>query len=579
MIDCPICFDQVPEQDCVHFNCDHDLCKECWEQMKQRGDSTRCPYCRTGINKVIPTIQHRTIERTIAPCVERFNGFLERAGLDRKHHQVKGIEWCLKQELIPPVDNVNPGGIIADEMGLGKTILALGLIRSNFLPRTLIVLPVSLIPQWTTIIQKFFKHTPVVFHGADYKQISQKKLEDAPIVITSYGMISMMKKDGRLIGKPLHKYQWDRVIYDESHNIRNKNNKSAGAINLKAKISWFITGTPIHNTEKDVKTYFNILGIPMTSEICDQTRGITLRRTKAQVGIRLPEISFHERIVDWNNETEYRVAENVHLDMPILQVNAQNVHRIIRQLQGTYLGVACRARQSCILTSMLTDNNDLVTDGITTSVETSSKLDAVIRNVLSKPENKCIIFSFFRKEIDYLVDGFGRNGVECDFIDGRKSYSQRNEIIQTIKPRVLVLQFKTNCEGLNLQEYQDVHFTSTHWNPALEDQAIARCHRIGQTKPVSVWHYYMRPFLTANGQETPNFEMVCREIQNSKRRTMRRAGFVSSTPISNRPLARIPISQAERRFQNTRIATQQLEQRIQQLQNMINRRLYGGIQA
>ena len=576
MFECPICYEDVPTEQCVRLNCDHDFCKNCWTEIARHNVNPSCPYCRTNTVSVQPLTEVLANKEILTVNLDRFIGFLERAGLDKKPHQLKGMEWCLKRELI--TGGVNPGGIIADEMGLGKTILALGLIRSNFLPKTLIVLPVALIPQWVDIIERFFKHKPVVFHGPNRSKITKDEIERNPLVVTSYGMISVITKNKKVVEKELHAFHWDRVIYDEAHHLRNKNNKSEGARRLKADISWFITGTPVQNYVDDVENFLSILGFNMIQVKEDESlrniiHSITLRRTKSEVGIRLPPVSYHERIVPWKTQTEYRVSENIHMELPFLQVSAQNLDRIIRNINGKYLGITCRARQSCILTSMITENDSLVMDDHVqrhvADTLTSSKLDYIVENVLTKPDNKAIVFSYFRKEIDYLVKAFRGHGMTCDFIDGRKTQLERNEVFTVQKPHVIVLQIKTNCEGLNLQDYQDIHFTSTHWNPALEDQAIARCHRIGQTKPVSVWHYYMKPFKTATGRETPNFEMLCRQIQDEKRRLMNVAGFASSTPISDTPLVSVPPPQDNPRAQALGISDNEYQHLIRTLGGII----------
>ena len=80
---------------------------------------------------------------------------------------------------------------------------------------------------------------------------------------------------------------------------------------------------------------------------------------------------------------------------------------------------------------------------------------------------------------------------------------------------VLIVQIQTACEGLNLQQYQEVHFVSPHWNPAVEDHAIARCHRIGQTQPVRVFRYIMN-----NMGAIRSFEQYCKMVQDIKREIM-----------------------------------------------------------
>jgi SNF2 family DNA or RNA helicase len=97
--------------------------------------------------------------------------------------------------------------------------------------------------------------------------------------------------------------------------------------------------------------------------------------------------------------------------------------------------------------------------------------------------------------------------------DGRTSAGKRSDILNA-KNDVLILQIQTGCEGLNLQEnYSEIYFTSPHWNPAVEDQAIARCHRIGQTKPVYVQRFEMKSF----EEETVTIDKYVGCLQEHKR--------------------------------------------------------------
>ena len=97
--------------------------------------------------------------------------------------------------------------------------------------------------------------------------------------------------------------------------------------------------------------------------------------------------------------------------------------------------------------------------------------------------------------------------------DGRLSHNERNGILQD-NYEALILQIQTGCEGLNLQDnYSEIYFISPHWNPTVEEQAIARCHRIGQTKPVIVYKFQMSAF---SGNNKPTVENHMINVQNTK---------------------------------------------------------------
>ncbi len=135
-------------------------------------------------------------------AIQSFKNWLKTAGLREEEHQLTGLRWCLDRELKAGAGGMY-GGIIADEMGLGKTILMLGCILSNFrgpdgVNRTLIVLPKSLLYQWDEVVQRFFGHEALIYHGRQLKKITAEQLAEAPIVLTTYGMISKRAKESPL---------------------------------------------------------------------------------------------------------------------------------------------------------------------------------------------------------------------------------------------------------------------------------------------------------------------------------------------------------------------------------------------
>ena len=123
-----------------------------------------------------------TIERRIG----MFKKYLDRTHMEHKQYQYDGVRWCLKNELREDPPCGVRGGFIADEMGLGKTIMMIGLMYSNFVGRTLIILPPILIDQWFLQIYKTTGHKALIYHGDDKKTITLEKLSAANIVISTY---------------------------------------------------------------------------------------------------------------------------------------------------------------------------------------------------------------------------------------------------------------------------------------------------------------------------------------------------------------------------------------------------------
>jgi SNF2 family DNA or RNA helicase len=122
-----------------------------------------------------------------------------------------------------------------------------------------------------------------------------------------------------------------------------------------------------------------------------------------------------------------------------------------------------------------------------------SKIQTVVNKLVERNNSSGkLIFCHFREEMDKIKQMLEEKGItDIAIIDGRVTLKQRNIIIQQ-HPSYLLLQIQTACEGLNLQEhYSEVYFVSPSWNPAIEQQAIARCHRIGQKRKVHVYRFYM----------------------------------------------------------------------------------------
>jgi superfamily II DNA or RNA helicase len=146
------------------------------------------------------------------------------------------------------------------------------------------------------------------------------------------------------------------------------------------------------------------------------------------------------------------------------------------------------------------------------ALRSSSKLDKVIQTILARKDNGAgkLVFCQFRKEIDTIVSRLQLGGIRAvTSFDGRDNKEGRlNKLASSYD--VLVIQIKTGCEGLNLQDkYNEIYFVSPHWNPSVEDQAIARCHRIGQKLNVHVFNFEMGAFDIIH---EPRIVRKCKEV-------------------------------------------------------------------
>ena len=424
--------------------------------------------------------------------MENFTKFVTYAGLTAHPYQYDGVQWCLEHE----INDAIKGGFLADEMGLGKTITMIGLMVANILDRTLIVLPPILIKQWRDQIFKTTRHEALVYHGATKKKTSLEMLKNARIVLTSYETISLSDEK-----KDIHQVEWDRVIFDEAHHLRNKKTaRHLGATTLKARIKWMVTGTPIQNRRKDIINLCSIVGITETDDLRLLSHRHILRRTKQGVGIVIPVMNASSHMVSWKDDAERILSEDLHsrLDMCPRRGNRS-------LLEGDYnkLALFTKTKQVCAFPKML--NKYLADED---QIAASSKLDSVVSTILERRDNGNgkLIFCNYKDEIDEIKARLVNEGMEKVVVfDGRTTKKQRSLCLSS-KNNIIILQIQTGCEGLNLQEfYSEVYFVSPHWNPAIEDQAVARCHRIGQTKPVEVHRFQMGRFVEEESKTMDNY--------------------------------------------------------------------------
>ena len=472
--------------------------------------------------------------------MDMFKKYLDRTNMDHKEYQYDGVRWCLNNELRDdPVCNVR-GGFIADEMGLGKTIMMIGLMYSNFVPRTLVIVPPILIDQWFVQIYKTTGHKALIYHGEDKKTITIEELSAARIVISTYGAITLTKKQIKdEVVTMLHRVSWTRVIFDEAHHLRNSGTtRYIGARILPAKIRWLVSGTPVQNSKKDFYSLCALIRLPAsfyteTNNLRLLARSFILKRTKKQVGIIISDIHVGKSVVDWASQKEMALSEELHSALSFSRVNPEK--GMNKQIVGTFrnkgtLTLLLRAKQSCIYPKLMARQLDkLVQMGFIgdyssykEAFDHSSKLDAAVNSILERKGNGCgkLIFCHFREEIDEIADRLRKGGMtKVATFDGRTSNGKRYDILNE-KNEALILQIQTGCEGLNLQEnYSEIYFISPHWNPAVEDQAIARCHRIGQTKPVYVQRFEMCSFVPDQDEDisTRTIDKYVNDVQEGKR--------------------------------------------------------------
>jgi len=368
------------------------------------------------------------------------------------------------------------------------------------------------------------------------------------IIISSYHMIiNRSKYLSRESCFPRLNFKWDRLILDEIHTIRNHKSKIYATIeNTKAPIRWGMSGTPINNKLGDLK---NILSYVLNYKederpLKELINTFILRRIKQKVLAKpLPLCHIQDVSIPFQSQMEkdiYQiVSDNILNSIGLNNVNdiehisLELFERLIRLRQiSTCPSIAIDAlNRKWFKRKPITDWNILETPrfkeyidrGIGQDIGNMSKVNYLVDDILKDKfnRNKYIIFCHFKNEIQYyknlltekgrsccVIDGSVRkedredilNGFMCSKMDirnivswkcGFSSYSNENDAISEIIHKYLsydiaIIQIDCGGTGLNLQGANRIYITSPHYNPAIEMQAIARAHRIGQKQPVLV---------------------------------------------------------------------------------------------
>jgi SNF2 family DNA or RNA helicase len=370
--------------------------------------------------------------------------------------------------------------ILADEMGLGKTMQAITairlLLRRLEARSVLLVCPKPLVTNWQREFQQWAPEVPVmVIEGDQAKRTWQWSLPDVPLRIANY---EILVRDSEIFENHLGT-QFDLVLLDESQRIKNRSGTTSQVVrSISRKRSWALTGTPVENSTDDLVGIFEFLAPGYLSpDMKPRKMGRTvsdyiLRRTKDQVLADLPPKLLHDEHLDLTPEQfeTYRLAE----DEGVFRLTEMGVSATIQHVFELVL----RLKQIC--------NFDPAT-GASSKLE---RLDADLEEI-AQSGRKAIIFSQWVTAIQQLSRHLARFG-PLEY-HGRIPMKQRDSIIERFRSddssHVMLMTYGAGGVGLNLQFANYVFLFDRWWNPAVEDQAINRAHRIGIDGPVYVTRY------------------------------------------------------------------------------------------
>jgi SNF2 family DNA or RNA helicase len=408
-----------------------------------------------------------------------------------RDYQKQGLNW------LNFLDDFNFGGCLADDMGLGKTVQIIAFILSQ---RTkvahnvnLLVVPTSLIFNWQAEVAKFAPSIRIrTIYGADrIKSITD--FDQYEIVLTSYGTlladINFLKS-----------YEFNYVFLDESQLIKNPESQRYKTVRLlKSRNKIVITGTPMENNSYDLygqlsfacpgllgsKQYFKDIYLNPIDQFKDSRRlrelqtkikPFILRRTKQEVAKELPDKT--EMVLYCEMGAEQRRIYDAYEKEFREYISATTNDEIRRSPMNVLKGLT-RLRQICDSPILLGD--DKVSD------DRSAKIDLLIDEITGKMgQHKILVFSQFVSMLDLIRKELVKRNIRFSYLTG--STRNRQSVVKDFQEdagiRVFLISLKAGGTGLNLTEADYVYLVDPWWNPAVENQAIDRSHRIGQNKNI-----------------------------------------------------------------------------------------------
>lgn len=367
-------------------------------------------------------------------------------------------------------------GILADEMGLGKTMQAISTIRlllcSGEVRSVLLVCPKPLVTNWLREFSVWAPEIPVAaVEGSSATREFQWRSPQVPVKVANYELL--MRDQSIITDDDMH---FDLVVLDEAQRIKNRTSTTSQVVrSIPRTRSWALTGTPVENCPDDLVGIFEFLapgylkpGMPLP-QIAKQAGEYILRRTKDMVLNDMPPKLYRDAQLDLTPEqwSTYETAEKdgvLRLENLEQSLTIQHVFELVLRL-----------KQIC--------NFDPVTGS-------SCKLERLVADIeeVAASGKKAIVFSQWVKSLDKIRDALEPYG-PLEY-HGRIPQKKRNSVIDRFKEdpnsHVILMSYGAGSVGLNLQFCEYVFLFDRWWNPAVEDQAINRAHRLGVKGAVTV---------------------------------------------------------------------------------------------
>jgi SNF2 family DNA or RNA helicase len=402
--------------------------------------------------------------------------------------QEKVVQWAeTKNNLILGLD-----------MGLGKTVISLSMLAKHqeMIQQALVVLPLPILEQWR---QCFLRMTNigasnvVVFQGPGRHSID---LSRPKVVLTTYDVIRYDMALQEKTNQPSVLYQardqFQLAIFDEAHKLRN--NKTATyqtcySLTKDIPCKWLLTGTPIHNRYSDYTSLCTFVGVSSDAKTKAE---VYYRLTKAEANLQLPEKVITEDHLQADELTRHEYQEIFRETKKLFHQKQEGDGSISF---GSILTKILRLRQCCNHPDAYLDDEAYHEPSNRHGTYLSAKMAKILELVTQAPkEDKIIIFSQWEHSLRILTDILQEHGHTSLLYSGRLDQGARTTVLHQFKTRptrILLLTLTSGGVGLDMSYANHVILMDHWWNLALEEQAIDRIYRIGQTKKVYVHRLFV----------------------------------------------------------------------------------------
>ena len=529
----------LEKMDSITFNRVEDKESEIVEVKKRgRGSKRKAEYNNRKAKRAVAAMLTRSKEGATPEDVnltEEERAEKEQAGLvplltggKLKSYQIKGVKW-----LISLWQN-GLNGILADQMGLGKTIQTIGFLAhlkgKGLDGPYLVIAPLSTLSNWANEIKRFVPSiNAIIYHGnrKERDQIRMKYMPRTigpkfPIILTSY---EVALNDAR---KYLRHYNWKYLVVDEGHRLKNSKCKLLKELKLlPVENKLLLTGTPLQNnlaelwsllnfilpdifsSHEEFESWFDLSGkcnneavveeleerkrAQVVSKLHAILRPFLLRRMKSDVEQMLPR---KKEIILYATMTEHQKNFKDHLVNKTLENYLKEKASTGRGVKGKLNNLMVQLRKNCNHPDLLESAFDgsYLYPPVEQIVEQCGKfrlLDRLLARLFAR-KHKVLIFSQWTKILDIMEYYFSEKGLEVCRIDGSVRLDERKRQIEEFNDmnsncRVFLLSTRAGGLGINLTAADTCILYDSDWNPQMDLQAMDRCHRIGQTKPVHVY--------------------------------------------------------------------------------------------